>query len=77
MSGEKLPVTSARKIIRALERLGFSRVKQRGSHVKMRRNGVICVVPNYKEVGEKILSRILKQAGVSRKEFMDAYRKKK
>ena len=31
----KLPVLSARKILRALEAAGFSVVRQRGSHIRL------------------------------------------
>jgi len=33
----KLPVVSGAEVIRALERLGFVNVRQRGSHIVMRR----------------------------------------
>jgi predicted RNA binding protein YcfA (HicA-like mRNA interferase family) len=35
---EALPVVSGRQTIKALRRLGFEQVSQRGSHVKLRRD---------------------------------------
>ena len=35
----KLRRVSGKETIRALEKLGFSQVRQRGSHVVLRRNG--------------------------------------
>ena len=46
----KLPILTGAEVIRALERLGFSVVRQRGSHIVMRRGTAGCVVPNHREV---------------------------
>ena len=50
----KLRRVSGEETIRALERLGFERIRQRGSHVILRREteeGAIgCVVPLHKEL---------------------------
>ena len=53
----KLPSVSGQEIIRALERLGFVVASQRGSHVKLRRDGKICVVPAHKEVKKRDAGR--------------------
>ena len=53
-----------------LERLGFVRIRQRGSHVILRRDGVGCVVPLHRQVKTGTLSAILRQAGVSADEFL-------
>lgn len=68
----KLPSVSGQEIIRALERFGFVVASQRGSHVKLRRDGKICIVPDHKEVKKGTLSGILRQAGISTDEFMKA-----
>jgi predicted RNA binding protein YcfA (HicA-like mRNA interferase family) len=65
-----LPRLSGAEIIRALERLGFVRVRQRGSHVMMRRGATGCVVPDHREVKVGTLSGLLKQAGVSAEDFV-------
>ena len=58
------------EVIRALERLGFRLVRQRGSHV-MLRNGVVgCVVPVHRELKRGTLSGILRQAGVDAADFV-------
>jgi predicted RNA binding protein YcfA (HicA-like mRNA interferase family) len=48
----ELRQTSGAEAIKALERLGFVRIRQRGSHVIMRKTGpegdVGCVVPLHK-----------------------------
>lgn len=70
----KLPVVSGREAIRALERLGFVVVRQRGSHLVMRRESSGCVVPNHSELKTGTLAGILKQAGLSADEFIAALR---
>ena len=53
---------------------GFSVVSQRGSHIKMRRTtesrSRTVIVPNYEEVPRWILASILRQAGLTREEFL-------
>jgi len=70
----KLPVVSGREAIRALERLGFVVVRQRGSHLVMRRGSSGCVVPNHGELKTGTLAGILKQADISVDEFIAALR---
>lgn len=41
----KLPRISGAQAIRALEKLGFEQVRQKGSHVVLRRDQLGCVVP--------------------------------
>ena len=71
-----LPHLSGREIIRALERFGFEQVRQRGSHVVMKKSSAKgsfgCVVPLHNEVAIGTLHSILKQARLSTDEFMKA-----
>ena len=53
-----------------LERLGFEQVRQRGSHVVLRRGDVGCVVPLHKEVKTGTLAGLLRQAGVTIDELL-------
>jgi len=57
----RLPRVSGSEIVRALQGLGFEVMRQRGSHIVMRRGPSGCVVPNQ-----------LRQAGVSADEFVSA-----
>lgn len=68
----RLPVLSGQEVVKILERLGFRQVRQRGSHVVMRRDGTGCVVPLHKELKSGTLAGILRQAGLSAEEFLDA-----
>lgn len=55
--------------------MGFEKVRQRGSHVVMKKHtvdgAVGCVVPMHKEVAVGTLSSILKQARITPDEFME------
>ena len=65
----KLPRISGAEAIRALERLGFEKSRQSGSHVIMRRAGKGCVVPLHPELKVGTLAGLLRQAEVSSDEF--------
>lgn len=71
----KLKRVSGEEAILALEKLGFIRARQRGSHVVLRKEtneGVTgCVVPLHKELAIGTLRGILRQAQVTPDEFMD------
>jgi predicted RNA binding protein YcfA (HicA-like mRNA interferase family) len=71
----RLNRVSGEEAIRALEKLGFTKIRQRGSHVVLRKEtpeGIIgCVVPLHKELAIGTLRGILRQAQVSPNEFKD------
>jgi predicted RNA binding protein YcfA (HicA-like mRNA interferase family) len=64
---------SGKQIVKALERMGFAQVRQRGSHVVMKKilpdGAVGCVVPMHKEVATGTLHALLKQADVTIEDF--------
>ncbi len=68
----KLPLLSGSDVVKALERLGFAQVRQRDSHVVMRRGGVGTVVPLHKELKTGTLAGILRQAQLGQDEFLGA-----
>lgn len=68
----KLPRVSGAVVVRVLERLGFEKLRQSGSHVIMRRGAKGCVVPMHSEVKVGTLAGILRQADVSPDEFIAA-----
>jgi len=68
----KLPRLSGQECLRALQRLGFEVVRQRGSHVVMRRGTGGCVVPMHRELKVGTLHGVLKQGGVTAEQFIEA-----
>jgi predicted RNA binding protein YcfA (HicA-like mRNA interferase family) len=71
----KLPRVSGAQAIKALERLGFIKVRQSGSHVVMRRESQGCVVPLHDELKVGTLAGALRQAGLSPDEFIEALKR--
>ena len=72
----RLRRVSGKETIAALEKLGFSIVRQRGSHVVLRKKDsggdVGCVVPQHKELAVGTLHNILRLAQVTVEEFLDS-----
>lgn len=63
----KLRPLSGKDVVAILKRFGFSRLSQRGSHVKLRRLGPLgekqtLVVPTHDELATGTLSDIFRQA---------------
>jgi predicted RNA binding protein YcfA (HicA-like mRNA interferase family) len=74
----RLPVLSAREVLRALDRAGFERVAQKGSHIRLKGtwNGQVrvVIVPNHPEIARGTLLSIIRQAGMTRDEFLSFLR---
>ena len=70
----KLTRMSGREAMRLLRQLGFKEVRQRGSHVILKKEtpeGTIgCVVPLHRELAVGTLRGILRQARVTPDEFL-------
>jgi len=68
----KLPVTSGEQCIKALQRLGYTVERTRGSHVWMVCSGRQPIpVPKHKELGHGILRKIISTADISIEEFVN------
>ena len=63
---------SGGQAVRALQRLGFSVVRQVGSHIRIERAGLHVTVPNHSAIAPGTLASILKQAEVSLDDFLAA-----
>jgi predicted RNA binding protein YcfA (HicA-like mRNA interferase family) len=63
----------ADKVIKVLVKIGFKPVRQRGSHVILKRDdGRVTVIPVHRgeEIGRGLLSKIIKDAGLTKEEFL-------
>lgn len=75
----RFPVDAPLKnVIKTLESLGFSLVRE-GNHIAMVRENVDgtrtpLTMPNHRRIKGSTLRTILTQAGISREEFLEAYR---
>jgi len=70
----KLPLLSAHKIIKALSKVDFQQVSQKGSHIKLKRKEDertrIVIVPNFNEIPVGTLRSIIRQSGLDIEEFL-------
>ena len=67
-----LPILNGKEVIRRLEKIGFQRTRQTGSHVRLRHSdGRVVTVPIHvgEDVGRGLLRKILRDAEISPGEF--------
>ncbi|MEH2334635.1 type II toxin-antitoxin system HicA family toxin [Nostoc sp.] len=69
----KLPVLSGQECIKALGKAGSYILRQRGSHIILRRDEPFAevVVPNHQELDKGTLRAIIRQVGLSVDEFIE------
>jgi predicted RNA binding protein YcfA (HicA-like mRNA interferase family) len=70
----KIPILSAREVIKALSKAGYARDHQRGSHIVLRREEPPhrrIAVPNYDEIPRGTLRAIISEAGLTVEQFLD------
>lgn len=71
----KLQRVSGKELIRVLEKLGYQQIRQKGSHVVLKRKSgddvTGCVVPLHKELAVGTIRGVLRQAGISLEEYAE------
>ncbi len=68
----KLPVVKPRQVIKALEKAGFVRARQRGSHLRLKRGNLSVTIPVHPgDLSPNVLRSILRQAHISPDEFLN------
>lgn len=69
----KPALISGRKLVKVFEKIGYRKVSQKGSHIKMKNNetGSVVIIPDHKELDRWTLKTILKQAEISDQDFND------
>ena len=71
----KFPVLSDRDVIKALEKAGFTLVKQRGSHAKLRKVAAegkkTAIVPLKPVIRTGTMKSILRQSHLTPEEFIE------
>ena len=75
---KKLTPLPADKIIKALEKIGFLPVRQKGSHVILKNEeGTIIVIPKHpgEDIGRGLLMKIIRQAGITKEKFLELVEK--
>lgn len=69
-----LPVLSGREVVRVFGNLGWQMVRQAGSHMILVKSGETATlsVPDHREVARGTLRALIRAAGVTVQEFLDA-----
>jgi predicted RNA binding protein YcfA (HicA-like mRNA interferase family) len=71
----RLPIISGKELIKLLyNHFGFRPIRQRGDHVTITNDNAFVTVPLHRELDTRTLIAILEDCGISREDFMDAYR---
>ena len=69
-----LPTVSGRDGVKLLTKIEFSVVGRKGSHIRLKKKNnktLVVIVPDHKEIAKGTLKSILRQAGLTREEFLD------
>ncbi len=69
--GSKYPVLSPKEVVKALEKVGFLYVSQKGSHMKYSDGKNVVIIPNHSEVAKGTLKSILTMANISLEDFIE------
>lgn len=74
----KFPRISGKEMIKILNRLGFFEVRQKGSHMVLKKTientSYGCIVPMHKELASGTIGSILRQAHIPVEEFMSFFK---
>ncbi len=71
----KIPIVTAKKLIRALKRVGFSKDRQKGSHLTLinSKTSKTVTIPVHTgvDIGKGLLKKIITDAGLTVEEFVN------
>jgi predicted RNA binding protein YcfA (HicA-like mRNA interferase family) len=69
----KPQLVSGRRLVKIFKKLGYEKVSQKGSHIKVKNysTGSVVIIPEHKEIDRWTLKTILKQAEISEQDFND------
>ncbi len=70
----KLPLISAKKAIKAFEKIDYQVIRQRGSHIRMRNSSdqtkPPLTIPNHKILGKGLLRKLLRDTDLTIEAFL-------
>lgn len=68
---EKLPSVSSKELLKALFKLGYKIIRQRGSHISLKSpHYPLITIPNHNPIAKGTLREIIKQVGLEKGEFL-------
>jgi len=65
----KISNVSGKKVLKIATLFGFIFVRQKGSHIILRKNNQILIIPNHKKLKIGTLLQIIKTMGITKEEF--------
>lgn len=71
---QRLPILSAKEIIKLLSKAGFKVLRQRGSHIRLSHSdGRVVTVADHKgeDISRGLLKKILRDAKITDEDFVD------
>lgn len=73
----ELPQLSGRETVKVFRTLGWEVTRQKGSHIILTKTGHIATlsVPDHKKVAKGTLRSLIRSAGLTVSEFLDALKK--
>jgi predicted RNA binding protein YcfA (HicA-like mRNA interferase family) len=72
--GSKYPILPPTEVIKVLEKIGFQKTSQKGSHAKYKKMGNpqrVVIIPMHNEIAKGTLKSILEQANLQLEEFLN------
>jgi predicted RNA binding protein YcfA (HicA-like mRNA interferase family) len=67
----KLPILSAKELVKIFEKAEYFRVRQKGSHIRMHHESMDPItIPNHKIIGRGLLKKILRDSKMSAEELV-------
>lgn len=72
----KPPLISGRNLVKIFKKLGYEKISQKGSHIKMRNMETesVIIIPDHKEVDRWTLKTILRQAELSEEDLQNFFK---
>ncbi|MBI4729991.1 MAG: type II toxin-antitoxin system HicA family toxin [Acidobacteria bacterium] len=68
----RLPSLKPRELVGALERAGFRSVRQRGSHLQLKRGNLLVTIPMHPgDLNPQVLRSVMRQARLSADELLN------
>ncbi len=67
----KPPLLPGRKLVKIYQKLGFRKVSQKGSHIKLKNDetGSVAVIPDHKKLDRWTLKTILRETEISEEDI--------
>lgn len=73
----KLPRISGKALVKILTTIGYTEVRQKGSHVRICKGSTCITVPDHPIIGPALFKKILRDAGINNQEYTELFGPKK